>query len=159
MLLQCVRYVVRSAFFGLESKPQDQQASTATTADDDVMKGEATNSGCQEAVAGPDGQGQTECQTGSTKAAATLAQEVSAEEPQVDCPGTSEMEVDANGDKSSTKETGESEQTTINRSDSEEKQSSEQVECVPMAEETPDRQRSQYCYDGHRGSHTRRCIR
>ncbi|KAK0148389.1 Nuclear fragile X mental retardation-interacting protein 1 [Merluccius polli] len=142
VLLQCVRYVVRSAFFGLESKPQDQQASTA---DNDVRKGETTNSGCQEAVAGPDGQGpqsaraanEEECQTGSTKAAATLAQEVSAEEPQVDCPGTSEMEVDANGDKSSTKETGESEQTTINPSDSEEKQSSEQVECVPMAEETP----------------------
>ncbi|KAJ3584024.1 hypothetical protein NHX12_014521 [Muraenolepis orangiensis] len=130
VLLQCVRYTVRSAFFGLEKEPRRASA-TPVDDDDAVPEVKRTDSGCQGEV--PDERGprlacadnDVDRQTRSAKATLTRA----AEETPADCPGTSEMEVDKSG-------TGEKEQTTASPSDSEEKQSSEQVACVPMAEET-----------------------
>ncbi|KAG7257314.1 hypothetical protein CRUP_027241 [Coryphaenoides rupestris] len=136
----CVRYVVRSAFFGLERSDGDRQTTPTTAA---VTKAESGVSGCRgtaDGTAAP----RSACvasegvrQTGIA-AAATATQEVcSAEEAQVvERPGTSEMEVDSVGDKSGAEETAESERPLICPSDSDEKQTGERVECVPMAEET-----------------------
>lgn len=129
MLLQCVRYVVRSAFFGL-----DRQTTPATA----TTKAEIGISRCRGATEGT-GAPRSACvasegerQTGSGEAVAT--QEVhSAEEARVvECPGTSEMEVDLVGDKSVAEE---SEQTLVRPSDSDQKPTCERVECVPTTQE------------------------
>jgi len=140
VLLQCVRYVVRSAFFGLERSDRDRQ--TTPTAAAAVTKVESGVSGCRGAANGTDGMAapRSACvasegvrQTGIAEEAAVTQEVRSAEEAQVvERPGTSEMEVDSVGDK----ETAESERPLICPSDSDEKQTGERVECVPMADET-----------------------
>ncbi|CAL8406733.1 unnamed protein product [Arctogadus glacialis] len=120
VLLQCVRYVVQSTFFGLEGQPKDRQASPA-----------AGGRGLPQSACAAD---EEERQTGSAEKTAKSTQEVSAEEPLAYFQGTSETEAD--GDESGAKETGASEQTAMNPAESEKTQNSEQAESVPMVEET-----------------------
>ena len=115
MLLQCVRYVVQSTFFGLEGRPKGQQAAPCLPRADGEQR--------------PTGSAET--------ASATSTQEVSAEDPLAYFLGASEAGADANGDESGAMETGAGEKAAVNPPDSEQTQNSEETECVPMVEETP----------------------